>query len=141
MVEWKQEYIDLFLAKAKEIGFVLSEECKDMTSEKAKREAYRYLLVCGLIPVTKENLELAPLEEFSIDIDLLPKNVQKKIDKIAQQSAEEWEYDEKVDTREKEDRGWKVHSVWIKKGKVLEAQVHKEITDNYITPKLNIKVR
>ncbi len=60
---WKQEYIDLFIKKAKEVPFSYLD---DLTTEKGKREVYRYLLVNGLIPFNKENMELAS-KDFCVD--------------------------------------------------------------------------
>jgi hypothetical protein len=141
-VSWKQEHLDLFVQKSKEFNFTID---KDLATEEGKREAYRYLLVCHLIPLTKENLALAPIDqELNFDFDDLPKDLQTQIHDAAMDASDQWEYGDIVSTDDLEEKNWYVSSVWIKNGKVKDAKIHKtvvaEVTDSYITPELNLEV-
>lgn len=132
LTKFKQEYLDLYVQRTKAVPFTSD---ADLATEEGKREAYRYLLVCGLIPATKVNLKLATKEEFNILFEGLSEKTKTKIRTAVALAQNKWQYDENVSIDDEKDLGWKVESVWIKNGEATSAKIKKtviaEVTDSY----------
>jgi len=76
--ELPPKFAKLYLKAASKFRF----KAGDMTSEKGKREVVRYLLVNGLIPFTRTNIQMGPTEEFLVDGECLPAELKKRLLKV-----------------------------------------------------------
>lgn len=131
----------MYLAKAKEHGF----KPDDLNTEYGRSNAARYLLVNGLIPFTKENVELTGKWNWYISSERLPQALQDAVLKKALDGeAEGWEFDEEAEMEQKESGGGSLEGVWIRNGQIEDAKITRmrtiEVQTTYISQKLDMKI-
>jgi hypothetical protein len=144
--KWNKHYIKMFVDLAHSIPFFIDHV--DLKSAAGKREAYRYLMVCGYIPVNATNVTLGP-ESFYLGLDSARlqkyyepntlKAARDKIEKAAQQIPEaDWDVDNEGDEEILETLTSNVDGVWIRKGKIVAVNIIRrervEVTKTYATP-------
>jgi len=115
----KPEYKTLYLEKAKQFDF----KPADLKTKAGRSEAIRYLLACGFIPATPENIALVKGEEFYMDAHLLPESLVDAVKNSAVSKRDEWEYDEESENEELDSQPAEITGVWIKDEKVTGAKI------------------
>lgn len=133
----KQEHIDLYHAKAKEHGFTPN----DTATEEGQQEAARYLLVCGFIPFTKENVKLTGNIQFYISAENLPDFLRRTILRRTQEQPNDWTFDEEVELEVTAVGTPWIEGVWIRNGVVIDAKVVRrrdvKVQTTYHSQKIN----
>jgi len=133
-LKWEtlRAHIQLFIEKSAEVPFSIDHV--DLTSPEGQQEAVRYLLVCGHIPVTTDNVMFLKDMEFHIDADHLPENLRKQVLELAMKQrqayrgvdAEPWSYVEETELEELKVLSQVLDCVRIKNGEVVEAGIIEE---------------
>jgi len=134
-------HIQLFIEKSKEVPFNI--EHVDLTSPEGQQEAVRYLLVCGHIPFTVENLKFVK-KEFHIFAEQLPDTLKRQVLELAMEKQSldeesEWMYVEEEPIEELRVLSNKLNCVRIKDGKVVEAGID-QVREVKVSTRYDVRV-
>ncbi len=130
-----EKYIETYLAKSTELGFVPG----DVTTKEGRQDAARYCLVCGLIPFTAENVALVGVMTFYMDG--LPEGLRKEVRDLALKVVRsDWQYYEEQELDhlkllETEVQGAYIRNGLISEVKVVERRIVKVETTYYVSVK------
>ena len=131
-----EEHKEIFLEKAKEIGFYVPEIGTKVDNPDAEakarewldtkgggQEAARYCIVCGHIPFTPENVALVGDEDFYFS-GAIPDGLKEKILKLAEGvDRTDWNYESEDELEHLRLIETDIDGIWIQNGAVKEARI------------------
>lgn len=136
----QMKYIDIYLEKAREIGFRPS----DTSSKGGKQEAARYCLVNGLIPFTPENVALTGARDWYIRAEHIPEELQEKFLAMAKAEKGAWTRVDEYSTNVTKVLSTKLEGIHIDDGRLQDIKVQvnslAEISEGYYTPEMDKEI-
>lgn len=148
-----ERHKELFLRKAKEIGFSIpgigivdSPDNEDKAKEwletkEGSQEAARYCLVCGHIPFTPENVGLVGDGSWYIGGEQIPEEMHQKLIDYALEEKKNWVMDDDYEMEHLALLSTELDGIHIESGRVIDVKVGQtrriRVYQTYYTPTID----